>query len=319
MARHTNWRDLRVGLAAIVVVLLLVVGILFFGRLGRIPGETYRVYVRATDARGIIRGSEVWLAGQKIGAVRHIEFLPPRAGADNRLVLEVELSARHRQAIRRDAPVEIKSGGSLIGAPVVYLGIGSPAAPIVAEGDTLQAKPPLDLDRVTDRLAVATEQLPELVENVDALLTLSISPDGSLGAFRHEQGGQDFAAARARMGGIADRVRDQRGTIGLALGNRAELMARARSVMSRADSVQQLLRSSETSLGRFRRDSTLATEIADIRNELSIVRALLAEPRGTLGRLARDSAIVAGLASVEQEMAALMADAKRRPFRYLGF
>jgi hypothetical protein len=96
-------------------------------------------------------------------------------------------------------------------------------------------------------------------------------------------------------------------------------MGRARVAMSRADSVQQLLGSSRHSLGRFRRDSTLAADVAEIRNELTIVRALLAEPRGTLGRAARDSALIAGMAAVEREMGALLADVKRRPLRYLAF
>ena len=319
MARQTNWSDLRLGLAAITVVAALFAGILFFGRLGRIPGDTYRVFVRAEDARGIIRGSEVWLGGQKVGAVRRIELMPPSSGAADRLVLEIELMARHRQALRRDSPVEIRSGGSLIGAPVVSLGIGTPEAAVVAAGDTLRARAQVDMEGMTDRLAEATEQLPELVDNVGALMELGVSTDGTLGAFAHERGGADFAAARMRMGQIAARVRSERGTIGLALGNRQALMGRARLAMSRADSVQQLLRSPQHSLGRFRRDTTLAADVTEIRNELSIVRALLAEPRGTLGRVARDSAFVAGLASVERELGELLADVKRRPLRYLAF
>lgn len=319
MARPTKWSDLRIGLAFIAVVSVLVLGILIFGRLGRIPGETYRVHVVATQANGIIRGSEVWLAGQKIGAVRDIEFLPPATGRDARVLLEVELSARHRDALRADASVEIRPGVSLIGAPVVYLGIGSPGAPVVAAGDTLEAVERVDLEEVADRFGDAAEALPAIMENLDAVATLMRSPDGTLGAFVHERGGRDVGAVRARMAAIGERVRTGGGTVGLALQRREALMARAQQALSRADSVRQLLGSSRSSLGRFRRDTTLAGHLTDIRNELSIVQALMRSPDGTLGRLAADSAIVASMAVAEDELQRLIADVKERPLRYLAF
>jgi hypothetical protein len=89
--------------------------------------------------------------------------------------------------------------------------------------------------------------------------------------------------------------------------------------MARADSVRALLASDRTSFGRFRRDSTLLREVADIRNEIDIVRARMASPDGTLGRLRADSAVFDALAGVQREMAALFADIRRRPLRYIRF
>ena len=134
-----------------------------------------------------------------------------------------------------------------------------------------------------------------------------------------DRDGAPIGEVGARIGSIAASVRGRRGTLGLAMGGDGVLVARAREAMARADSIRQLLASDNTSFGRFRRDSTLATTVADIRNELSIVTALLQEPRGTAGRMMRDSAIVKSLADVEREMAALFADLKQRPFRYLSF
>ena len=134
-----------------------------------------------------------------------------------------------------------------------------------------------------------------------------------------EGAGAGAGGLGARVGAIMGSLRNRRGTLGRAMSGEGELVARAKLAMARADSVQQLLGSSETSLGRFRRDSTLAATIGDIQNELSIVGALLAEPRGTAGRMVQDSAIVAGVAEVRREMSALLADVKKRPFRYLSF
>jgi hypothetical protein len=59
--------------------------------------------------------------------------------------------------------------------------------------------------------------------------------------------------------------------------------------------------------------------VADVQNELSIVRALIEGARGTAGRLERDRAIVDELAEAERQVGAIMADLRRHPFRYLNF
>jgi hypothetical protein len=96
------------------------------------------------------------------------------------------------------------------------------------------------------------------------------------------------------------------------------LAVRAKHVMARADSVRALVASPNTSLGRFRRDSTLLTEVGGIRDELARLRAELDSPDGTLGRFAQDSAITLQLAEAQNQMALLFADIKKHPLRYLS-
>lgn len=318
MPRLANWRDLRIGLAALATVAILTYVILVYGRIGRLSGDTFHAFIRTEEARGIIKGSEVWLSGQKVGAVRDIEFLPPSGADDHRLLLDVELMERHRAAIRRDADVQIRSGGSLIGAPVVYIVGGTGRVPAIGDGDTIAVSQQVDVEMLGDRLDAATKHLPAIMGDVRAILAVTRDPEGSAGAFMTEGAGSAMQAA-ARAGALATRLRDGRGTLGRAMGGDGVLIARAQTAMARADSVRQLLASDATSLGRFRRDSSLTQAVADIRDELSIVGALLDEPRGTAGRVVQDSAIVAGVGEIRAEMTALFADLKARPFRYLGF
>jgi hypothetical protein len=80
-----------------------------------------------------------------------------------------------------------------------------------------------------------------------------------------------------------------------------------------------LLASDRSVLGRFRRDSSLLREVADVRNEVDILRARMADPHGTLGRAFADSAVFAALGTAQRNLTALMADLKRHPLRYLNF
>jgi hypothetical protein len=100
---------------------------------------------------------------------------------------------------------------------------------------------------------------------------------------------------------------------------RGELIARAKAAAAQADSVQVLLASDRSSLGRFRRDSSLMRTVADVRDELAITSALLKSQSGTVGRFAQDSIIAVQMTEMSKQMTELFADIKRRPFRYIAF
>jgi ABC-type transporter Mla subunit MlaD len=293
--------------------------VLFFARVGAIRGDTFRLFLRTGAARGLMKGSQVWLGGQKVGRVADIRFLPPRGEEADALLVEMEVIERHRHAIRRDSRPQVRPGGSFIASPVVAIGPGTPGSPVVTDGDTLRARPQGDLQSVTSRFGEATRELPAVVADVKRVNQQLRSSGGTIGAFGAERGGVELAAVRARGGRIAASLSQRRGTLGRLLNGRGQLMGRAEAVLARADSVQQLVGSPAKVLGRFRRDSTLQAVVADIQAELSVVRAMLQDVRGTAGRVRRDRAIVEALMEAEREMGAIMADIRRRPFRYLNF
>ena len=92
-------------------------------------------------------------------------------------------------------------------------------------------------------------------------------------------------------------------------------------MLARADSVRALVAQPDprTSIGRFRRDSTLLRMVDSVRAEIAVVQQLLAEPRGTAGRVMLDSALVRELGRTGREIDALAADVKRNPLRYISF
>jgi len=90
-------------------------------------------------------------------------------------------------------------------------------------------------------------------------------------------------------------------------------------VRARADSLRLLMNSSDASLGRFRRDSTLLRTLTAVRAETDTVFALLAQSRGTAGRVLNDSALVLEVAGARRTLDALIKDVKADPFRYVAF
>jgi phospholipid/cholesterol/gamma-HCH transport system substrate-binding protein len=319
MADTARWSELRVGVIAAIGLVAVALAVLLFARVGAIRGDTFRLFLRTSSARGLMKGSDVWVGGQRVGRVADIRFLPPGGRDADALLIEMEVLERHRQAIRQDSRSEIRAGARLIAAPVVAIGPGSATSPVVAKGDTLRAQPQADVESITSRFGEATRELPAVMADVKRVNQALRSPGGTIGAFGNEGGGVELAAVRARGGRIAASLSQRRGTLGRLLSGRGQLMTRAEAVLGRADSVQMLFGSPDNAVGRFRRDSTLQTVIKDIQSELSIVRALLQDARGTAGRVGRDRAIVEALMEAEREMTAIMADIRRRPLRYLNF
>jgi hypothetical protein len=253
-----------------------------------------------------------------VGVVADIRFQPVTTSVSQRLLLELELLREHLPQLRGDSYAQIRTGGSLIGAQVVYLTTGTAGAPAIAEGDTLRAEPQGDTETVASQIASASQQFPAIMNNVKLLTAQLESARGTLGAFGAEEGVSQLGRVGSRAADLGGRAMGGQGTIGMAM-RRNDHLVRARSVMARADSIRTLLGSRTSSYGRLRRDSTLLAEITSVRNEVTIVRALLAKPAGTAGRATADSAIIRQLGTLEREFGTLKREIVRDPLRFFGF
>ena len=128
-----------------------------------------------------------------------------------------------------------------------------------------------------------------------------------------------FAELRAKTDRMMRRLSSSSGTFSLAMSDSARLRARVQGALASVDSIRQLLASDSHSLGRFRKDSTLMRDVADIRSELGRVRSLLNSPDGTIGRLRTDSALARAVRRDAAALDSLFADLKKHPLRYIAF
>jgi len=319
MPRLLRWRDLVFGLTAAALVITVAVLILIYGRVGSLRGKTFNIYVTTDAARGVIRGTEVWLDGQKVGLVKNVDFRPASASAKERLVLALEMLDVARSHVRSDSRVQIRAGAKLIGDQVVYISSGTAKTAVIAAGDTLRAGVQGDLQSTMSNAAIAAREVPAIMANVKLLAAQLHSVEGTIGAVTGMGKDVRFGAVRAKTERVMHRLSSSSGTISLALNDSALLRARVQGAMARADSIRQLLASDAHSLGRFRKDSTLMRDVADIRTELERVRSLLDRQDGTIGRFRTDSALVRAVHRDFAALDSLFADLKKHPLRYIAF
>ena len=316
-AHRTGWRELLPGLIIAAVLVALIIGVLVFARVGRLHGDTYRLNLLTDAARGVIKGTEVWLAGQKIGLVTAIRFVPPGYDTLARLAIELELLRKAQDLIREDSFGQIRSGGSLIGAPVVYISPGTSATPVLADGDTVAAKPQVDTEGLTSAVALAGRELPIVMREAKQVRDEMRRATSRLSELQ-DDGGVSLEVVGSRAAGITRRATSGQGAVPRLMRERA-VTARVSSAMRSVDTIRSLLARDTSSLGRFKRDSTLLRQIAAVRDEVSILRVLTAESRGTAGRVMHDKAVTDALASIEKELTRTIEDIKRDPLRYVRF
>ncbi|GAC1648487.1 MAG: hypothetical protein NVS4B3_04120 [Gemmatimonadaceae bacterium] len=318
--RTRSWRELVVGSLALGGCVVALGAVLIFARVGALHGETIRLYTATSEARGIMRGTDVVLGGVRIGRVADIHFRSATVDTSSRVIVAFDIMAAARDNLRRDSYAQIRTNGSLIGNPVVYLTAGSPRAAVLAPGDTVRAKIQGDLEGVTSRFARGARDFPAIIGNVKTLNAELGAVQGALGALGAEtpdSRGTPLAAMRYRLSQFTRATFSGNGTVGLILRDTA-LAARAETVMQEA---QTLLRvaGSGGPLARARRDTAFLRSLQSAQDEVTLVRRLLDEPRGTAGRVIHDRAVSDELARLERQLGDLIADAKRHPFRYAGF
>jgi ABC-type transporter Mla subunit MlaD len=320
MAPRLSWSSLVPGLVAVAVLIAVVAGVLMFAGVGRMRGETVRLYVVTSQARGVMRGTDVWLDGQKVGVVERIAFRAVGTDTLPRVVIAIDVRRDAAAQIRRDADIQIRSGTSLIGPMVVYVTSGTPASTRARPGDTLFARAQSDVADAATRLEEATREIDPLLADARIVKASVRNPNGTVGAALAGAARRDREIARLR-----DQVARLRATFGAgsgaggAGGARAGLISATSAALARADSVRALLKSPQSSLGRFRRDSSLKASVAGVRDELAELRLRLADRTGTLGRLQSDSALSRAVADAQHEMTLLFEDLRKRPLRYIAF
>jgi hypothetical protein len=298
---------------ALVVIAVLVFSVMKFARTGVLRGDQFRLYVAVPDGSNLLKGSQVWLNGQRVGTVATIEFGPPSLAPDVRVIIGTDILESMRPHIRLDSRAKLRSGGTIIGEPVVYIGSGTPATRAVVPGDTIRGAGKSDFEIAASRVTESLEDVPELIADTKTIMARTRAAGSRMGGILSADRGHGSFSEQA--GALRTQLSAGRGSAGRIMRD-TEIRLAARRSMARVDSLRALLASRTNELGRFRRDTSILVTVGELREEIARVRELAASPRGTVGRLRADSALRRGLDSAFIELTALFADIRKNPLRY---
>jgi hypothetical protein len=307
-----------VGLAVSATTVAAVVAILVFARLGTVHGRTVRLYVEASRGEGVIPGTEVWLDGVKVGAVRWVRFQPPTADTARRLLIALDVVGDVRQRIRRDTRASIEPGGSQLGAPVIQLWGGRVAAGPLADGDTLMTRDTRQLGTTREQLALAAQSLPIVLSNFNTVRDQLSSHSGTIGALGSEEDARSLRVLRGQANRLRGDTAYRHGSIALAISD--GFSQRVQLVVARADSLMKVVGGPAGAGPRMGPQGDLTHAVDQVDSELAALHARVERERAATPQ---DTATLATLRAqiqlTHERLRALVADVAHRPLRYMNF
>ena len=250
------------GVLIIVALALLAYGVYRIGDLFDVFADRYPIITLLTRADGLLEGAPVTLAGQRVGQVDEIEFLPVGDRRAN-LSLRLSISEDVREYIRKDSHARVRTQG-LLGDRYVDIIPGSPDLPVVEPWDTIVGIDPIDIEdllQTADRTLVAAQST---IENLRTITTRLIAGEGTLGRLLTDD----------------------------------ELYVRVENTAAELEALLANASRQDGTLWRLIRDPTLYNQLvgADMRVD-SLAGTILAS-EGTIGRLLHDDSVYLGLLGV---------------------
>jgi phospholipid/cholesterol/gamma-HCH transport system substrate-binding protein len=236
-------REQRIGIFFVLGLVLLLVAVELTLGLG-ILHKRYTLYATFPNVDGLNEGGDVRLGGLKAGRVEGMRI-------EDRHVV-VKMAVDDGMVIRRDSVARLETR-VLSGDRYVSISLGTPTAPPVTSGDTIDGETPATFGDVIDELSRVAENVSDLAENLN---------DNS----------------QRLLSGLADLVEENRASLGSAAENLASITGK----LDRGTGTLGLLLNDPT---LYERVTSTMGDVRESVQDLGAVARNLSEGRGTLGKL----------------------------------
>lgn len=173
----------RLGLFVFLAFAAFFIGILSLGERKGWFEKTMVVYVAFDDIDGLENGAPVRISGINAGKVTNIR--PPYKLGD-RVILKMEVQETFRNLLRQDALAHIETEG-LVGYKLIIIEPGSPKSKQIIENEFIQSQEPVKLSDITKKFSNASENIANIVRNVDAIADSIQQGRGTIGRLIYDQ------------------------------------------------------------------------------------------------------------------------------------
>lgn len=317
-------RELRVAGLILLGVVVLIYGVYRVGKLFDVFAERYTLVTLLPNVAGLREGALVTLAGQQVGQVDAIEFIPMARKRDgNHLILRMKVAERVRGQIRADSKVLVRAQG-LLGDKFIDIQPGSLRNSILADGDTIPAEHTLDMEQVLARASQALDQAVIIVEDLGAITGPMARGEGTVGQLlRNEQLYNKMVGATGELNTLLAQINRGDGALSHIVRD-PELYRRMVSAISRVDSLGATMLHGTGTLSLLLRSDSLYRGLAgtaakaDVAaGEFSVLMQRLNRTDGTLNRMLTDPRLFDEFLKSVIDLQTLIADVRANPKKYV--
>jgi phospholipid/cholesterol/gamma-HCH transport system substrate-binding protein len=269
--RSLAWSELKIGILAVIAMVLATVIIIAVGGAAGFSWERYELKTKFPDVMGLKSGAVVRLAGVEVGKVTGVAFV----AAEVQVTLEVKDEMQPR--ITTDSRATIGSL-SLLGEPVIDI---TPAA----TGTPLKGGEFIPSGRARGQIGDVAESATEGLEQATMLLRDIRGGKGTVGKlFTEDRLYRDLQNFVASAEAVTAQINRGRGTLGR-LVNDPEAYRRLEASLANLQEMTRRINAGEGSLGRLLKDDALARSVTSASDNIDQLTGRLARGEGTAGKL----------------------------------
>lgn len=310
-----TWDQARVAGIILVAVAVLALAGYKLGQAANLFAKRYELVVFLPSANGLRQGGSVTLAGQLVGTVKRIDFLPVDFDTTRNLRVVANIDRSVREQIRLDSDARLRTMG-LLGDKVLDIAPGTPRFPVLAPGDTIRVATALDYEAVLAKAAGAVDDVVILTRDLRTVTGGLARGQGTVGQLLTNRAMYDqLTGAMARANTLFAGLQNPDGTFGRLL-NDPTLYTRMTSAVASLDSTLMAVNSSQGSMGRLLRDTTLYANLVGIAQGADSMMSMLSNRDGFMGKLLTDQTLYDELNKLVADLGEVLADVRRDPRRY---
>lgn len=287
-------KELKIGLAAIVALLIIYSGMIFLKGL-KIFSNEVAYYVEMADVQGLPVGAEVMAKGMKVGQVKDIEYDTER----QKLVVEIDINPSFQLPKNTSASLSKE----MLGTMRMILNTGEDFSDILAVGDTIKGS---GSDGVLDMAADMVPQVQALLPKLDSILTAvnALVNDPALTNSLHnmEKVSADLTVTTAGINSMLSK-------------DVPMLMTKANNICTNLETTTCSFSKIDLNGMADKADQTLSN-FHDMSFKLNTA---MSSKDNSLGMLLNDNSIALRLDSTLLNSSLLLEDMKKHPSRYVHF
>lgn len=310
-----TWDQVRVAGIILAALAILAFAGYKLGQAANLFTSRYELVAYLDNVNGLRPGGSVTLAGQLVGTVKEIEFMPVDFDTTRNLRIVAQIDRSVREQIRRDSEARLRTMG-LLGDKVLDISPGTPGFPVLEQGDTLRVATALDYEAVLAKAAGAVDDVVLLTRDLRTVTAGLARGQGTMGQLLTNRAMYDqMTSAMARANALFASLQNPNGTFGRMM-NDPTLYNRLTTAVASLDSTLSAVNSSQGSLGRLLRDTTLYANLVGIAQGADSLIVMLSNEQGMLGRMMNDQTLYDQLVKLTTDLGAVLADVRRDPRRY---
>jgi phospholipid/cholesterol/gamma-HCH transport system substrate-binding protein len=311
-----TWDQLRVGGVILAAVAIIGFAVFKLGQAANLFSKRYDLVVYLPAANGLREGGSVTLAGQLVGTVKEIKFLPVDFDTTRNLRIVARIDRKLSEQIRRDSEARLRTMG-LLGDKVLDISPGTPRYPVLRPGDTVKVATSLDYEAVIAKAAGAVDDVVGLTHDLRAVTNGLARGQGTIGQLLTNRAMYDqLTGAMARANLLFAGLQNPNGTFGRLM-NDPTLYSKLTSAVASLDSTMIAINSNEGTVGKLLHDTTLYASLAGIAQSADSLMKMLTNEDGVVGKMLADATLYDQLNKLTTDLGAVLTDVRHDPKRYM--